>query len=357
MDTRVTSPTYGLLEALPKTDLHCHLDGSLRVESILELAEQDRVDLPAGDPEGLRRVLHAGQSVASLERYLEAFSVTLAVLQTERGLHRAAFELVEDAARENVRYLEVRFSPVLHTGRQLALTAVLEAVSAGLRDAERKHRIKTGIIVCGIRTLSPDVSRELAELAAQQRRLGVVGFDLAGAEADHPARHHAEAFQVARSHFLPCTVHAGEAAGAESIREAIHALGASRIGHGCRLADDDGLFQYVDDHRIALECCPSSNLQTGAVASLAEHPLLMFLERGLRVTVNTDNRLISNTTVTNELWLLHREAGLDIEQIGRIILNGFKAGFMPRAEKRELLREAVAEIARAQSVAGGSLTA
>ncbi len=333
-----------LLRKLPKSDLHCHLDGSLRLRTILELAESSGVKLDARDEAGLADAIHMGEVCASLEDYLEAFEITLSVMQTEAALYRAAYELVEDVASENVRYIEVRYAPILHTRRGLALPAIVEAVLYGLRDGGRDFGVKSGVILCGIRNMAPEVSVRMAELAIAFKHRGVVAFDLAGAELNFPAKAHVEAFRLILNNNINCTLHAGEAYGPESIHQAIHFCGAHRIGHGCRLGEDGELLNYVNDHRIALECCPSSNIQTRAVERLEVHPLRFFFDYGLRVTVNTDNRLITDTTLTKELWLCHERMGFSLEELQEIILFGFKSAFMPLREKQSLLVEVRNEI-------------
>ncbi|MCA9600769.1 MAG: adenosine deaminase, partial [Myxococcales bacterium] len=249
-------------EQLPKTDLHVHLDGSLRLSTILELAESRGIKLPATTTEGLAKAMHCGETTGSLVEYLKAFDVTLRVMQTEEALSRIAYELAEDAARENVWYMEVRYAPMLHTSNGLPLVVVVEAVLEGLREAQKDYGIRSNLIICGIRNISAQSSLEMAELAVAYKNRGVVAFDLAGAEYDHPAKHHLEAFNLVRDNNINVTIHAGEAYGPESIHQAIHVCGAHRIGHGCRLREDGDLLHYVNDHRIALECCPSSNVQT-----------------------------------------------------------------------------------------------
>jgi adenosine deaminase len=335
-----------VFQKLPKTDLHVHLDGSLRISTLLELAQLQRVELPADTPEGLRRAMHCGEHTGSLLEYLKAFDITLSVLQTEDALYRTAYELAEDAASENVRYMEVRYSPMLHVRKGLRLVAVVEAVLAGLRQAYQDHGIESNVIVCGIRNISPESSLEMARLAVAYKNRGVVGFDLAGAEYDHPAKHHKDAFQLIRNNNIACTIHAGEAFGPESIAQALHVCGAHRIGHGCRLREDGDLLHYIIDHRIPLEVCPSSNVQTGAVASLATHPLKLYYDLGGRVTVNTDNRLITDTTVSRELWLCHTQMGLEPQDIARLILAGFKSAFLPFHIKQSYLRRVSTELDR-----------
>ncbi len=203
------------------------------------------------------------------------------------------------------------------------------------------------MILCGIRNISPESSLEMAELAVAYKGRGVVGFDLAGAEYDHPAKHHKEAFQLVRQNNINCTIHAGEAYGPESIAQALHVCGAHRIGHGCRLREDGDLLHYVNDHRIPLECCPSSNVQTGAVRDLASHPLKLYFDLGLRVTVNTDNRLVTDTTVSHELWLLPHEDGVRASRdITPLILNGFKSAFLPFHIKQAYLRRVTEDLER-----------
>ncbi len=328
---------------LPKTDLHVHLDGSMRLETIFDLAEKQNVKLPAKTPSELADLICCDRQCDSLVDYLRGFDVTLSVLQTEEALYRTAYELAEDAAAENIRYLEVRYSPILHIIKGLQLTVISEAVLKGLQAAAEKNNIKTGVIICGIRHLDPATSLSLAQLAVAHKHQGVVGFDLAGAEADFPAKHHKEAFDLAKNNNLNITVHAGEAFGPVSIHQALHFCGAHRIGHGTRLIEDGDLLNYVNDHRIPLEVCLTSNLQTKAVASLRDHPLLKYYNEGLRVTLNTDNRLISKTTLTDEILIACKELGMDYAQIKKMIINGFKSAFLPFKEKVVLLKKILKE--------------
>ncbi len=341
--------TEELLRALPKTDLHCHLDGSMRLKTILELAEQQKVKLPADTEEGLARAIHMGKVCKSLDEYLVAFDVTLSVLQTAPALERAAYELAIDAAAENVKWLEVRYSPALHQQKGLKMTTVIDAVLEGLRHAKRETGIKTGVIICGIRHINPQTSLRLAELCVAYKNRGVIGFDLAGAEMNFPAKDHRQAFQLILKNNVNCTAHAGEAFGPESISQAIHNLGSHRIGHGVRLREDGDLLNYVNDHRIPLEMCPSSNLQTRAVESLESHPLRFYFDYGLRVTINTDNRLITDTTVTKELLIAHERIGMSLEDLTTILVSGFKSAFLPFREKQDMLAAVNREIAEVLS--------
>lgn len=331
--------TMELLHKLPKADLHCHLDGSLRLSTVLELAEKYNVTLPSDTEEGLAEAIHMGEVCASLTDYLKAFDITCAVLQTEEALERAAFELAEDAAAENVLHLEVRYAPVLHTRQGLSMSRIVEAVLAGLHRAEKQYDISTGVILCGIRNIHASESYRLAELAVAYKSRGVVAFDLAGGEHGNPAKKHAGSFALVLANNMNTTVHAGEAYGPESIQQALHFCGAHRIGHGTRLAEDGDLLAYVTDHRIPLEICLSSNVQTSVVDDLSHHPLRLFYDLGVRTFLNTDNRLITDTTVTKELMLAHQKLGFTLEDLKVLIVQGFKSAFLPYRQKRALLRK------------------
>ena len=330
--------TQALLHSLPKTDLHCHLDGSLRLTTILELAEQQGVKLKAKDEATLAELIHMGKICSDLEEYLHAFDVTCSVLQTEEALERAAFELAEDAAQENVWHLEVRYAPVLHVRRGLSLARIVEAVLAGLDRAEQQYGISTGVILCGIRNMDRRESFRLAQLAVAYKKRGVVAFDLAGGEHGNPAKDHRDSFALVLANNMNTTVHAGEAYGPESISQALHFCGAHRIGHGTRLGEDGDLLGYVTDHRIPLEVCLSSNLQTSVTPNLAHHPLRLFYDVGVRVSLNTDNRLITDTTVSKELWLAHESLGFTLEDLKILVVQGFKSAFIPYRKKRAILR-------------------
>ena len=338
-DVSTVPVTEELLRALPKTDLHCHLDGSLRLKTVLELADQQGVRLPADSVDGLAKAMKIGQRHASLEEYLKGFDITLSVLQTEEALFRSAYELGIDAAAENCRVLEVRYAPVLHLQKGLKPTMVVESVLEGLRAAQRETGIKAGVLVCGIRNMSPDTSLRLAELSVAYKNRGVLGFDLAGAEHGNPARDHQEAFQLILNNNINCTVHAGEAYGPPSIAQALHYCGAHRIGHGVRLREDGDLLNYVNDHRIPIESCPSSNVQTGAVQDFASHPFKFYLDFGIRVTINTDNRLMTDTTVTKELLLVARQFHLTVKDIRNILIAGFKSAFLTFHDRALLIRQ------------------
>ena len=292
----------------------------------------------------------------SLEDYLKRFEVTLSVLQTERALERVAYELAVDAAAEGVRYLEVRYAPVLNVRGGLDLGAAVEAPLRGLARAERERGIIARVIVCGIRNMDPAVSLELAKLAVAYRKSGVVGFDLAGGEAGNPASQHAAAFFHAREHDLACTCHAGEGAGPESVRQAVHVCGAHRLGHATRLIEDESLTDYVNDRRIALEICLTSNVQTRAARSYERHPFRAYFDRGLNVVLNTDNRLMSGTTLTDEYEHAARHLDFSFDELCRVALNGFESSFLHYEERQALLTSVRAEIAalRAPAASGAA---
>ena len=331
------------LRQLPKTDLHVHLDGSVRPQTLIELADQQGVELPATDPGRLADYMHV-QDGRDLVDYLSRFDVTLSVMQTADALERIAYELAEDAARENVRYMEVRFSPALNIQGELSMEDAVAAPLQGLRRAEEKYDIRTGIIICGIRNMSPETSMDLANLTVAFKNKGVVAFDLAGAEYNYPAKKHREAFYRVGNANVAATIHAGEAFGPESIHQALHYNNANRIGHGTRLFEDPDLMQYVTDFRIPLEICLTSNVQTRVVSDYSEHPVRLYYDEGIVVTLNTDNRLMSATTVTDEFWLAHEHLGFTWDELSRIALYGFQSAFMPYQKKQALVARVRDEI-------------
>jgi len=335
--------TRELLRRLPKAELHCHLDGSVRPQTLIDLGKEYGQPMPRSDAEDLREYMIV-RNARSLEEYLERFETTLSVMQTAEALERIAYELAEDAARDGVRYLEIRYSPVLNVRRGLALGETIEAPLRGLARAERDFGVMGRVIVCAIRSMSPELSLELARLAVGYRHRGVVGFDLAGGEAGHPAALHAPAFAYAREHDLACTCHAGEGDAASSVRQAVHACGAHRIGHATHLVEDESLVEYVNDRRIALEICLTSNVQTRAVSDYASHPLRRYFDRGMNVVLNTDNRLMSGTTLTDEYAHAAEHLRFDFRELTRVALNGFESAFLPWEERRRLIHDMRREI-------------
>jgi adenosine deaminase len=327
------------LRQLPKAELHCHLDGSVRPETLVELAREHRVQLPRQTPEELAEFMRVDDA-QSLEDYLRRFDVTISVMQSEEALERIAYELAEDAADDGVRYIEIRNAPLLNVVQGLTLVQAVEAPLRGLRKAENDFGITARFIICGLRQFPPESSLEMARLAVEFKNDGVVAFDLAGGEKGNPASRHAEAFRYARENNLAVTVHAGEGDGAESVREAVHICGANRIGHGTRLIEDPDLTQYVNDRRIALEVCLTSNVQTRVADSYASHPFREYFDRGLNVTLNTDNRLMSATTLTDEYVYAAEHLGFTVEELAGIALNGFESAFLPWEDRLVLIEDA-----------------
>jgi adenosine deaminase len=320
------------------------LDGSLRIPTILDLAEKQNISLPADNEADLKNILTIQDRVKSLEEYLKLFKITLSVMQTPESLEQCSYELIEDASKENIRYIEIRYSPFLHIKKGMTMEESVEAVQRGLIRGQKEFGVRSGIIICGIRDISPEISLRLAKIAVCYKDKGVVGFDLAGAEENFPAKKHREAFYLIQNNNINATIHAGEAFGPSSIHQAIHYCSANRIGHGTRLYEDRDLMNYVNDHRIALEICLTSNIQVRSVDSIEVHPFKQYLDEDIRVTLNTDSRLISNTTLTDEYLLAAKTFNLTIQNLRTIIINGFKGAFLPHNERREIINLVISEM-------------
>jgi len=336
-----------LLKGLPKVLLHEHLDGVLRPVTVIELAKTTKYDhLPTEDPRQLAQWFHQGANQGSLPKYLEGFAQTIAVMQTEEALERVAYEQAEDLSQDGVVYFETRFAPVFHTRKGLTHQQVVSAVLKGLERGRKDFGVSSGLIICAMRNM--DVSLEMAELAVDFRERGVVGFDLAGEEGGFPPKKHVDAFHYIQRQNFSITIHAGEGFGKESIWQAIQYCGAHRIGHGTRLIEDiavvDGkavklgdLAQYVLDKRIPLEICLISNVHTGAARSLEEHPFKIFYQAKFRVTLNTDNRLMSDTTMTKEFQAASETFGLSLPDFEKITINAMKSAFLPYDKRCDLI--------------------
>ncbi|MFD0894080.1 adenosine deaminase [Luteolibacter ambystomatis] len=334
---------------IPKVLLHEHLDGGLRPQTILELAKSHRyTGLPTEDAGELAAWFHRGAQRGNLPEYLEGFAHTIGVMQERDALERVAFEFIEDMHRDGVIYAEVRFAPVFHTGHGLSQDEVVEAVLEGLDRGGRQYGVKWGLILCAMRDRTD--SLEAAELAIRWRDKGVVGFDLAGGEAGHPPKKHMAAFEAIRRANFHITIHAGEAFGLESIWQAIQWCGAHRLGHGTRLRNDievqpDGslklgpLAQFVLDRRIPIEMCLLSNVHTGATPSLEEHPFPLFHRAGFRACLNTDDRLMSDTSMTKEFETATTTFGLDLVDLEKITMNAMKSAFAPHHERVEVIHK------------------
>lgn len=335
-DDAVRADLQQKIIALPKAELHVHLDGSLRAATMLELAQDAGVTLPGDDADSLQEYMHVREA-RNLEEYLARFDTTLSVMQSAAALERAAYELADDLAQEGVWYAEIRFSPILHTRAGLLLEDVVEAVLRGLRRAERDVGARCQVIICGIRNMDPATSQILADLTVAFKGKGVVAFDLAGAEYNYPAKKHRNAFYTVLNANMAATIHAGEAYGAESIHQALHYCGAHRIGHGTRLFEDRDLMQYVIDFRVPIEICLTSNVQTRAVASFEEHPVRQYFDEGVVISLNTDNRLMSRTTITDEYLLAYDHLGFEWSELARIARMSFEAAFLPWQDKVRII--------------------
>lgn len=338
-----------LLQSLPKILLHEHLDGVLRPQTIVELArESGYAGLPTDDPGQLAEWFHQGANQGSLPEYLLGFAHTIAVMQTEEALERVAYEQAEDLSRDGVVYFETRFAPIFHTRKGLTHQQVVSAVLRGLDRGRKDFAIASGLIICAMRNLQ--ISLEMAELAVDFRQRGVVGFDLAGEEGGYPPKKHVDAFHFIQRENFNITIHAGEGYGKESIWQAIQYCGAHRIGHATRLIDDitmvegkvvklGDLAQYVLDKRIPLEICLLSNVHTGATPSLAEHPFKILFDQKFRVFLNTDNRLMSNTSLTHEFEVAAATFDLSLDDFEKLTINAMKSAFIPYAERCRFIYE------------------
>ncbi|MGI5516986.1 adenosine deaminase [Streptomyces sp. CA-106131] len=348
----MTAPRIDIetIRRLPKAVLHDHLDGGLRPATLVELADEVGHVLPTTDPQALADWYYEAANSGDLVRYIATFEHTLAVMQTREGLLRTAEEYVLDLAADGVVYGEVRYAPELMLKGGLTLPEVVETVQEGLaagmaKTAAAGTPVRVGTLLCGMRMF--DRSREIADLAVAFRDAGVVGFDIAGAEDGFPPADHLAAFQYLRDESVPFTIHAGEAYGLPSIHQALQVCGAQRIGHGVRITEDivddklGRLAGWVRDRRIALEMCPTSNLQTGAASSIAGHPITTLKDLGFRVTLNTDNRLVSGTTMTREMSLLVEEAGWTVEDLRTVTVNAVKSAFIAFDERNALIRDVI----------------
>lgn len=336
--------TEKILRSIPKVLLHDHLDGGLRPQTVIELASDCNYNkLPTKDPEELADWFHRGANKGNLVEYLQGFEHTTAVMQSKDALIRVAYEMMEDMKNDGVVYVETRFAPVFHTNKGLYLEDTVQAVLEGLEKGKRDFGVGYGLILCGMRNMKNTL--EIAELAVNFRRDGVVGFDLAGEEGGYPPKKHIEAFQFIQRSNFNITIHAGEAFGKESIWQAIQWCGAHRIGHATRLIEDiitdsfgnvvafGDLAQYILDKRIPLEICLLSNVHTGAVDRIENHPFGIFYKEKFRVTLNTDDRLMSNTSMTKEFLTAVKYFNLNFDDFEKITINSMKSAFIPYKER------------------------
>jgi len=343
-----------LVHALPKVLLHDHLDGGLRPQTVIELAKDiGYKDLPTTEAGELRKWFHSTAKRGNLPLYLEGFRHTTGVMQTEEAMERVAYEMMADMKKDSVVYVETRFAPVFHTMKGLHWEEVVAAVLRGLDRGKEDFKVEYGLIICAMRDMK--LSQEMAELAVDFRERGVVGFDLAGEEGGYPPKKHVDAFHYIQRNNFNITIHAGEAFGKESIWQAIQWCGAHRIGHATRLIEDmklsredpgdvlnmGYLAQYVLDKRIPLEICLTSNVHTGAVKTVKEHPFGVYHRYKFRVTLNTDNRLMSNTTMTKEYKLASDVFGLTLNDLEKLSINAMKSAFIPYKRRIGLIYDII----------------
>ncbi len=335
----------------PKVLLHDHLDGGLRPSTVIDLADiSGYKELPSSNVEKLSEWFHEGANRRDLNLYLETFAHTVGVMQDEYSCHRVAKECAEDLAEDGCVYAEIRFAPSLFTTQKLSVHEVIEAVLSGFSEGSSGTNLTLRTIITAMRTSND--SKTIAEAAVDFRDKGVVGFDIAGREAGYPPTDHLEAFQLLQRENFHFTIHAGEAFGLPSIWEAVQYCGAERLGHGVRIIDDieldssgnfilGSLASFIRDRRIPLELCPTSNIHTGAVQSLEEHPIGLLKDLGFRVTVNTDNRLMSNVSMTSELLSLNKAFGWDLDDFSWLTVNAMKSAFLPFDERIHLIEKVI----------------
>lgn len=333
-----------LLYQLPKVDLHVHLDGSVKPETLLELARRQGAELPAGCRKTLLPFMQVDESCGSLKEYLSKFDFVLPFLQTGEALERVACEIAEQAAEHNCRYVEVRFAPQLHRSGGLTAEETIRYVLAGLQRGERDYGVKSRAIAICMRHHGYEENAAVVQAAALYAGRGLAAVDLAGDEASFPPDRFRDVFSLCRELGIPVTIHAGEAGGAGNVYEAVTRLGASRIGHGVRLREDAAVLELVKERRVPLEMCPVSNIQTKAVADWHVYPIRDYFDRGLLITINTDNPIVSGTNITKEYEILAEKFNFTMSELAKLVMNGVEAAFLEDSEKSLLKRDVEREL-------------
>lgn len=323
-----------LVKNLPKIELHCHLDGSIRPATLQKIAAQQGISLPASENE-LKELLVAPEDCQNLNEYLQRFDLVLSCLQTENALQQAAFDLISQASEENIQYIEVRFAPSLHTEKGLSLAQIVTAVLAGLNQGQEQFGVKSNALLCGMRHEELDEIEQIVLLAEEYKRSGVAGFDLAGNEIDFPPYVFEETLRLVERSNIPLTLHAGECGCGKNVADAVY-LGAKRIGHGIAVKDTPEYFALLQEQGTLIEMCPTSNFQTKTVTSLDDYPFQQFLDAGINVCINTDNRTVSATTLTDEFMKLHEWYGITYNDMEQLNHNAVTGAFLPEAEKQLL---------------------
>ncbi|GAA0107586.1 adenosine deaminase [Clostridium tertium] len=322
---------------LPKIELHCHLDGSLRVETVIELAKKENIQLDSYDYDYVKNLLTVEEDCDSLDEYLKRFDLPNEVLQTKENLRRASYELLEDAAKDNVKYIEVRFAPIFHIKKGLGLEEIIESVINGIRDAENKYDIKGNVIISCIRGLSLEHVYESIKAGEKYLGKGVVAIDLAASEKEDFAYEYIEAMKIAKEKGFRITIHAGETGFGKNVRDSINLLGAERIGHGVYIYNDEEAYKLVKDNGITLEMCPKSNIDTKAVNSYEDHPIYKYHKDNIKVNLSTDNRTVSNINLNEETSKLIETFKVNIDEYKEIYINSVNAAFCDDETKKMLL--------------------
>lgn len=321
---------------LPKIELHCHLDGSVRPETIIELAKKDEIEIPSFHINTIKSAVTAPLDCNSLDEYLKRFHLPNLVMQSRENLRRITMELLEDCAEENVKYIEIRFAPVLHTKCGLSIEEIIESVLQGIKDGEEKYDIKSNLILCCMRTMSVEKAFQVVEEGKKFLGKGVVAIDLCGPENENFCERFIEPIALARKYGYRITIHAGETGIGKNVFEAVELLGAERIGHGVYIKDCIEAYSLVKEKKITLEMCPTSNIQTKAVDIFSNHPIYDFYKDELKVTINTDNRTVSNTNMTNECDVVYKEFNISYEEYKDIYYNSIEAAFADLETKEKL---------------------
>lgn len=328
-----------IIKSIPKAELHCHIDGSLRPKTILEICLKNKIDIPTSNLEELKKHFEIVGECDSLKEYLEKFDYPIIVMQKKEDIYRVTLELLEDASKDGVRYIELRFAPYFHTAGGLKVEEVVESVLSAMKAAESKYNIYSGLILCAMRHESVSKSIDVVNLAKNYMDKGVVAVDLAGNESDFPPELHKEAFDLAYKYGINITIHAGETGISENILKSINILHASRIGHGVFAYKDENTLDYLIKTKIPLEMCPKSNVDTKAVTEYKKHPIKDYLKIGINVTLNTDDRTVSNINLVDEYMNLINIFDFSLEEILQIARNGINASFAPKEIKDNLLKE------------------
>ena len=321
---------------LPKIDLHCHLDGSLRPVTIIDIAKKEKITIPFYDAYNIRKEVTAPEECKSLEEYLKRFEIPNLVMQSKESLRRITYELLEDSAKENVKYIEVRFAPLLHITKGLSVCEIIESVILGFRQAEEKYDISGNIILCCMRFMSADKALEVVEAGKKYLGKGVVAVDLCGAEEDGFCNKFIEPIAIARKYGYRVTIHAGETGIGKNVFEAVEVLGAERIGHGVFIKDCIEAYNIVKSKKITLEMCLTSNIQTKAIDTYENHPFYNFFNDGIRVTINTDNRTVSDTNMTKECEVIFKYFNITLDEYKQVYYYSVDAAFADLKTKERL---------------------